>query len=104
MPTATPIARLREFSDRANVSIDELLAFLDSPTGRRIRRTLATGMIVSVPLVMRLPGLRRSPIGRMVELVGGTTLVVRLAEIIRDWERDQPSHARNTVIDVPLTD
>lgn len=104
MTTDTPIARLRQLSDRANVSLDEVLAFLDSPTGRRLRRMLATGMIVSVPLVMRLPGLRRSPIGRTIELVGGTTLVVRLAEIIRDWERDQPSHARHTIIEVPLSD
>ena len=36
---------------------------------------------------MRIPGLRRSGIGRAVELVGGTALVVRLAEAIRDWER-----------------
>jgi len=103
MTPTSSIARLRELSDRANVSLDELLAFLDSPTGRRLRRMLATGMIVSVPLVMRLPGLRRSPLGRAVELVGGTALVVRLAEIIRDWERDQPSHARHAVIDVPPT-
>jgi hypothetical protein len=103
MTSATPIARLREIADRANVSIDELLAFVDSPTGRRLRRILATGMIVSVPLVMRLPGLRRSSVGRMIELVGGTALVVRLAEAIRDWEHDQPSHAR-VVVDVPLTD
>jgi hypothetical protein len=104
MTSATPVARLKEIADRANVSFDELLTFLDSPTGRRLRKMLATGLIMSVPLVTRIPGLRKSPIGRMIELVGGTALVVRLAEVIRDWERDQPSHARRAVIDVPVAD
>jgi hypothetical protein len=103
MAAESPLTRLKEFADRANVSFDEFLTFLDSPTGRRLRRALATGLILSVPLVTRIPGLRRSPIGRAIELVGGTALVVRLAEAIRDWERDQPSHGRRTVVDVPLT-
>jgi hypothetical protein len=88
---STPVRRLQELAERAEVALDEILEFLDSPTGRRLRTYLAGAVIVSVPLVMRIPGLRRSPIGRAVELVGGTALVVKLAEAIRHWERSEGS-------------
>jgi hypothetical protein len=103
MTEATPIGRMQEIAERASVTLDEMLEFLDSPAGRRMRKVVATALIISVPLIMRMPGLRRTPIGRVVELVGGTALVVRLAEAIRDWEREQAA-PRRTVIDVPLTD
>jgi hypothetical protein len=90
--------RLQELSEWLDTSAEEVLAFLDSPGGRRLRRILATGMILSIPLLVRLPGLRRSPIGKLLELTGGAALVVKLAEMIRDWERDLPEHQ---VIDVP---
>jgi hypothetical protein len=90
--------RLQEIADRFETSLDEVLAFLDSPSGRRLRRMLATGLIVSVPLVMRIPGLRSTPIGRLIGVTGGATLVVKAAEAIRDWERSLPEHQ---VIDVP---
>jgi len=80
---------MKGLAERANASWDEILEFLDSPSGRRVRHLLATGVIVSVPLVMRLPGLRRSPVGRLIELAGGATIVVKLAEWIRDWERER---------------
>ena len=101
MTPATPMERIQEIAERASVSFDEMLEFLDSPAGRRIRRILAAGLILSVPLVMRVPGLRRSGIGRAIELVGGTALVIRLAEALRDWEHDQPSRASRVIVDVP---
>lgn len=84
---------IRELAARANTSLDEITGFLDSPNGRRVRRILATGMIVSVPVVMRIPGLRRSPVGRMIELAGGAAIVVKLAEWIRDWEHERTAPA-----------
>jgi hypothetical protein len=90
--------RLQEIADRFETSLDEVLAFLDSPSGRRLRRMLATGLIVSVPLVMRIPGLRATPFGRLIGVTGGAALVVKAAEAIRDWERSLPEHR---VIDVP---
>lgn len=94
--------RFKELADRANLTLDEFLEFLDSPPGRRLRKIVAAGMIVSVPLVMRVPGLRRTPIGRAVELLGGAALVVKLAEAIRDWEHDGGSKGGpGPVIDVP---
>lgn len=88
-------ARLHEIATKAGTTLDEVLAFLDSPAGRRLRGMLATGLIVSVPLLMRVPGLRRSPLGRAIEVAGGATLVVKLAELVRDWERGQ----RPSVVD-----
>ncbi len=97
------VHRLRELADRAEMSIDELADFLDSPTGRRLRGMVATGLIVSIPLVMRIPGLRRSPIGRIIELTGGAAIVMAIAEAIRDWERSEDARRRRApgVIDVP---
>jgi hypothetical protein len=93
-------AQLQEIADRLDASVEDVLAFLDSPSGRRLRKRLATGLIVSVPLIMRIPGLRRSPIGRLIEVGGGAVLVVKLAELIRDWERSATG-APARVIDVP---
>ena len=90
--------RLQEIADRVDATSDEVLEFLDSPAGRRLRRVLATSLIVSVPLVLRIPGLRASPIGRLLTVTGGATMVVKLAEAIRDWERALPEPQ---VIDVP---
>lgn len=91
-------AQLQEIADRVDTSVEELLAFLDSPSGRRLRKRLATGLILSVPLVMRLPWLRRSPIGKLIELGGGTAIVVKIAEMIRDWEKAQDGVAQDGVV------
>lgn len=90
--------RLQEIADRIDTTGEELLAFLDSPGGRRLRRIVGTGLILSIPLVMRLPWLRRSPIGKVIEITGGAALLLKLAELIRDWERSQPMPI---VIDLP---
>jgi hypothetical protein len=81
---------LRTIADRTGAAVDEVAEFLDSPAGRRLRRMLATGLIVSVPLIMRIPGLRRTFLGKAVELTGGAALIVKVAELIRDWERERP--------------
>jgi hypothetical protein len=93
--------RLQGIATKIDGEVEELLDFLDSPAGRRLRKRLATGLIVSVPVVMRLPGLRRSPLGRLVEVAGGAALVVKLAEMLRDWERGQDEGRELRVIDVP---
>jgi hypothetical protein len=80
---------LHAIVDRTQATADEVLEFLDSPAGRRLRRIVATGVIVSVPMVMRIPGLRATFLGKALQLTGGTALVVKLAELIRDWEREQ---------------
>jgi hypothetical protein len=101
VPGSLFVAAFRDITERAEITIDELLEFLESPTGRRLRSALAAGMIVSVPLIMRVPGLRRSAMGRLIETLGGAALVIKLAEVIRDWERGERSRRRRSVIDVP---
>ncbi len=93
--------RLHEIAERLDTTVEELLTFLDSPAGRRLRRMLATGLILSVPLVMRIPGLKSSPIGRAIEFAGGAAIVMKLAEMIRDWEREQADGRHTRAIDVP---
>jgi hypothetical protein len=94
--------RLRDLAERADVAAEELLDFLDSPAGRRLRRVLAGAVIISVPLIMRVPGLKRSPLGRLVAVTGGSAILIGIAEAIRDWERSEPSKAHSrSVVDVP---
>lgn len=80
---------ITQIADRFHTTTEEVLSFLESPAGKRLRKVIATGLIVSVPLVMRIPGLRKTFAGRAVEMVGGAALVIKLAELIRDWEREQ---------------
>jgi hypothetical protein len=94
--------RIKHLAGRADIAADELLEFLDSPSGRRLRGLLAGAVIVSVPLIMRVPGLKRSPLGRLVAVTGGSAILIGIAEAIRDWERSEPSKRRSrTVVDVP---
>lgn len=101
--TMTSMERIKHLADQADIAADEVLEFLDSPAGRRLRKVLAGAVIVSVPLIMRVPGLKRSPLGRLVALTGGSAILVGMAEAIRDWERSEGSRARSSrsVIDVP---
>jgi len=80
------------------VSVEEIQALMASETGRTLRRMLAGGMILLAPMVFRAPGLRRYPLFRALELVGGVALVIKLAEALRDWE---PDHPRPIVLEVP---
>ena len=36
-------SQLQEIADRLDATVEEVLAFLDSPSGRRLRKRLATG-------------------------------------------------------------
>jgi hypothetical protein len=71
------------------VEAEEIMRFLSSPTGRRFRKVLAAGIILTAPTVFRIPGFRRYPLIRALELIGGAALIVRFAEALRDWERTE---------------
>ena len=45
------------------------------------------------PAVASMPGLRRSKLGRLVELAGGATIIATVATKIRDWEPSQAETA-----------
>ena len=95
-PSRAEFPLTKEFAEKSTNSTVGL-------TGRAtvIASLIATGLIISVPLVMRMPWLRRTPIGKLIELGGGAALVVKFAEMIRDWEREQEATTSAQVIDVP---
>jgi hypothetical protein len=76
----------REMTEKAEDEIAEIERFLVSPAGRRLRRMVAMGLIVSAPVLMNLPFMRITRLGRLIGLAGGAALVIKLAEAIRDWE------------------
>jgi hypothetical protein len=80
---------IRELGDRIEIEAREITRFLSSPAGRRMRGVLAGAIIVTAPLIFRIPGLRRYPLIRALEFIGGAALIVRFAEALRDWERGE---------------
>jgi hypothetical protein len=77
---------VRHAADRMAV---RTVDYLSSPQGQRLRRGVAAAMLISAPLVFRTPGLRRYPLVRVIELLGGAAVVVELAKLIRDWEPER---------------
>jgi len=85
-PSATEIRALaREAEELAVAGFDQAKAWLDSPRGRRYRSLAAKGLVIAAPVILKHPFFK-TPVGRVVELAGGATLVVKLADAIRDWE------------------
>ena len=82
---------------RVTLSVEQVQRFLASEAGVRLRRILAAGAIVTAPLLFRLPVVRRHPTLRLLELVGGAALIMKLAEALRDWD---PSRPRPIVLEV----
>jgi hypothetical protein len=66
-------------------------AFLGSERGRKLRRNLATAVIVGAPLISELPFVRRSRLARVLQTAAIGTLLVKSAEWLRDWEPN-PGH------------
>jgi hypothetical protein len=75
----------------AHEAIEEAKRLAASEQGKQVRHMVATGLIVAAPAVVSLPILRRTRIGKVIELAGGAALVVTLAEKIRDWDPDRSS-------------
>jgi len=89
MPTLPTTRELRrrftELEAALDRGVDEAQLWLATPTGRRVRTLAAQLLIVSAPLVLRHPFFK-TPVGRLVQLAGGAALLVRVAELVRDWE------------------
>jgi hypothetical protein len=85
-------------AERIELTAEQARAFFASPTGVLFRRYLAAGVIVTAPLVFRLPALRRHPLIRTLELIGGAALLIKAAEALRDW--DASGGQQRIVIDV----
>ncbi len=93
---------MTEMDRDLRATIDQLIASLDragrntviylaSPAGQRMRRRVAAGMLFSAPILLRLPAVKRHPVVRLLELVGGTAAVMELARLIREWEPEPAS-------------
>jgi hypothetical protein len=80
---------VRRIGTRVQIEAEEIARFLSSPAGRRFRKVLAAGIVLTAPALFRIPGLRRYPLFRALELIGGAALIVRFAEALRDWERSE---------------
>lgn len=85
--------------ERIELSAAEARAFLASPTGILFRRYVAAGVIVTAPLLFRIPGLRKYPLIRTLEVIGGAALIIKAAEALRDWDANGGRQQR-IVIDV----
>lgn len=75
---------------RLVIPAEDVRRFLASDAGRRLRRAIGAGVILTAPLLFRIPGLRRHPFFRTIEIAGGVALVVKLAEALRAWEPAEP--------------
>ena len=92
------VSTVRKIGDRIRIEASEISRFLASPAGRRTRGLLAGAIILTAPAIFRIPGLRRYPLIRALELLGGAALIVRFAEGLRDWERTEQGPM---TIDIP---
>jgi len=63
--------------------------YLASERGAQVRRALAVGLITGAPLIVKLPVVKNTPLGRLLVFAGGAALIVKLGEALRDWEPDR---------------
>jgi hypothetical protein len=77
---------VRELEQEARDVLEGVRAYLASPEGQRVRAGVAAGLIVAAPFVSRLPVFRATPLGRLIGFAGGAALIVKVADLIRDWE------------------
>jgi len=92
------VSTVRKIGDRIQIEAREVSRFLSTPAGRRMRGVLAGAIILTAPAIFRIPGLRRYPLIRALEVLGGAALIVKFAEALRDWERTEPGPL---TIDIP---
>ena len=86
LPSARAVRRwAAEFEQALERGVDDARAWLATPQGRRLRALAAQALILTTPLVLRHPFFK-TPAGRLVEIAGGAALLVKLAELMRDWE------------------
>lgn len=68
-------------------------AYLASEEGKELRQRVAAAVIIAAPIVSELPIWRSTPLARLVRAASLTTLLVKGAEWIRDWEpASQPEY------------
>jgi hypothetical protein len=68
---------------------EDLEDYLASERGAQVRRALAIGLITGAPLIVKLPLVKNTPLGRVLVFAGGAALIVKLGERLRDWEPER---------------
>ena len=63
--------------------------YLASDRGAQVRRAVAIGLITGAPLIVKLPVVKNTPLGRLLVIAGGAALIVKLGEALRDWEPER---------------
>ena len=66
--------------------VESSRAYLASEEGRELRQKVAAAIILAAPVLSELPMWRRTPVARLIRAASVTTLLVKGAEWIRDWE------------------
>ena len=77
---------IEELTQRLAEGAGNARAYLASPAGQELRKRIAQVAIVAAPLLFRMRFFRATPMGRILGMVGGAALLVKLAEALRDWE------------------
>jgi hypothetical protein len=72
--------------ETASDAAESVRDYLGSEEGRRLRRQVATVVILTAPLIAGLPLVRRSIAGRFLRTAAIGALLVKGAEWLRDWE------------------
>jgi hypothetical protein len=86
LPSARTVRRwAAELEQALERGADDARAWLATPQGRRLRTLAAQALVLTAPLILRHPFFK-TPAGRLVEVAGGAALLVKLAELMRDWE------------------
>jgi hypothetical protein len=99
MSASSEFDRVRRSVGRAvDEGIDQTVTFLVSPTGKTARAVVATGLVLATPAILRHPFFK-TPFGRVIEVAGAAALIAKGAEIIRDWEPNQPATAPAPTLD-----
>jgi hypothetical protein len=72
--------------EKAADATEAARTYLASERGQRLRKQIATLVIVGAPLISEFPGVRRSPFARVLRTAAVGTLLIKGAEWLRDWE------------------
>jgi hypothetical protein len=83
-------ATIRDDVERA---VNDVVAYLASPKGKELRSKLSMGVIAVAPVIARSPIVRRHPVLRLLGVAGLATLLVKVAEAVRDWEPETATPA-----------
>lgn len=77
--------------DAGERALRDARQYLASPQGRDMRANVARGLIALAPAMAGMPMLRRSWMVRLLGAAGAATVLIKVAEAIRDWEPEQPA-------------